>query len=74
MFVRLSAVGLAVLLLAACEEPSDQSKQAKVSVCKGLSETDCAAETECVWNTKKAKCKKKEAEDTRPESNSPQTH
>lgn len=68
MFIRLAAVGLSILLLAACDEPSDQSKQAQASICKGLSETDCAAKTECFWKTKKAKCKKKEAEDTTPES------
>jgi len=70
MFTRLAVTSLAVLLLAACEEPKEQSKQEEKSICKGLSETDCVAKTECEWIAEKAKCNKKKGEDTTP---SPQT-
>ena len=63
MFARLLAVCLAVpLLLAACDDKGkDESRQA--SICKGLSETDCAGNSECKWSAKKGKCKTKKAGD-----------
>jgi hypothetical protein len=72
MLIRLIAACLAGLLLAACDDNGkDQSKQAEASKCKGLSETDCAAKSECEWNAEKDKCKKKKVEDTKPEATQP---
>jgi hypothetical protein len=67
MFMRLALASLAALILVA----SNNQSQAEASVCKGLSQTDCAAKTECKWVTKKTKCKKKDAEDM-PEATPPQ--
>jgi hypothetical protein len=69
MVIRFTAASLAVLLLAACDDPSSK-KASEDSVCRGLSETDCTSKAECLWNAKKTKCKKRDREDTKPESTS----
>ena len=74
MLIRVVSACLAGLVLVACDDNGkDQSKQAKAPICKGLSETDCAAKTECQWDAEKDKCRRKKADDTAPETTSPET-
>ena len=72
MVIRLTAASLAVLLLTACDEPSSKHAS-EVSACRGLNETDCTSKAGCLWNVKKTKCKKKDRQDTKPESTSSET-
>jgi hypothetical protein len=58
------AAASAILLFGGCDEGS------QASVCKGLSEADCSAKTQCSWNAEKAKCKKT-AERMVPEQSEP---
>ena len=53
----------AVLLLGGCDEGSKK--------CKGLSEADCTAKSECSWNAEKGKCKVKKEERIAPEQSAP---
>ena len=62
MFTRVVAAAFSVLLFSACEEASK-------NICKGLSEADCTAKTECEWNAEKDKCKWKK--ERPPESSAP---
>ena len=55
MFTRFAAAALTGLLLTGCEE-ADSRKPEQALVCKGLSEVDCTARTECSWNAPKAEC------------------
>jgi hypothetical protein len=66
MFTRFAAAAFSILLLTACEE--DASK----NICKGLSETDCTAKSECYWNAEKAKCKPKGPPETGSEQAPPE--
>jgi hypothetical protein len=74
MLIRVASVCLATLLLAACgdEDGKDQSKQAS-NICKGLSQTECAAKAECRWDTARNKCRRKKADDKAAEKPSPET-
>jgi hypothetical protein len=70
MLIRIVAASIAGFLLVGCDDNGkDQSKQVG-NICKGLSQTDCAAKSECEWNADKKKCRRKKAEDAKP---SPQT-
>ena len=53
MFTRLAAALCSIFFLTACEQ------EASKNICKGLSETDCAAKSHCEWNAKKDECRKK---------------
>jgi hypothetical protein len=52
MFGHIAAVSLSVFFLTACE----QATTPQVSVCKGLSQSDCAGKSECQWNVAKTEC------------------
>jgi hypothetical protein len=67
MLIRIAAVAFVALLVVGCD---DDKSDKEASICKGLSETDCQAKSECVWNAEKSKCKLKKAED-QPETTSP---
>ena len=71
MPIRVASVCLAALFLVACDDNGkDQSKQAS-NICKGLSQTDCAAKTECQWDAEDDKCRRKKVDDKAPEATSP---
>src|SRR5262245_4457927 len=63
MFTRFAAAVCSILLLTACEE------EASKNICKGRSETDCTAKSECNWNAEKAKCRMKK--ERPPETSEP---
>ena len=63
MFIRAAvAAALAVIVVTGCtERPKYTSPpRQEVPVCKGLPETQCNKNSQCVWNAEKDKCKKKE--------------
>ena len=73
MPLRVASVCLAGLLLVACDDNGkDQTKQA-ANICKGLSQTDCTAKTECRWDAEDDKCRRKRVDDKAPEATSPET-
>lgn len=73
MFSRLIIATFSVFLLAGCDDtPKDTSEKEGVSICKGLDEAQCTANNECVWKADKAKCTKKESDETSPQQSSPQ--
>jgi hypothetical protein len=59
MLTRLLVSACCVVLLSACDEGLKEQKE----ICKRLSEADCLAKTECVWNAEKLKCKPKPQND-----------
>ena len=67
MLIRIAPVAFIALLSMGCDE--DKSDK-EASICKGLSETDCRAKKECVWNVEKTKCQSLGAE-VKPETTSP---
>ncbi len=67
MRIRVGLLACVALLLVGCDE--DKTEQ-EASICKGLSQTDCQAKSECVWNAEKSKCKMKKIED-QPVTTSP---
>jgi hypothetical protein len=66
MLTRLLGVTCCVVLLSGCDEsPKDQSKLA--SICKGLNQADCIANSECGWNAEKEKCRQKKQDGAQPQ-------
>jgi hypothetical protein len=53
MFLRIAAASFSVFVLTACEEATAPQVS---SVCSGLSQSDCAAKSECQWNAAKSQC------------------
>jgi hypothetical protein len=68
MFIRTTAVAFATLLIIGCD---DGKSDKEASICKGLSETDCRAKNECVWNAEKNKCRLQKAGDKSETTNPP---
>ena len=68
MLTRVAVVTVSVLLLSACDEGS---KNQEAKICKGLSEADCTAKTECSWNADKGKCKVAKEDRMEPEQSAP---
>jgi hypothetical protein len=68
MFTRIAPVAFVALLILGCD---DDKSDKEASICKGLSETDCQAKSECVWNAEKSKCKLKKEEDKPAEASPP---
>jgi hypothetical protein len=60
MLIRTGAIAFIALLMVGCD--NDKSEQ-EASICKGLSQSDCQAKSECVWNDEKGKCKENKAAD-----------
>jgi hypothetical protein len=68
MVPRLTMAMLSAFILASCDDNSkDTSQNEGVSVCKELDETQCTANSECFWRADKAKCTKKESDETSPQ-------
>jgi len=67
MLIRVGALAFVALLMVGCD--NDKSEQ-EASICKGLSQSDCQAKSECVWNAEKGKCKENKAADV-PEASTP---
>ena len=67
MLIRVGLLACVALLVVGCD---DDKSDNEASICKGLSQTDCQAKSECVWNAEKDKCKVNKAEDE-PETTSP---
>jgi hypothetical protein len=68
MFKRVVITAVSVLLLSACDEGS---KNQEAKICKGLSEADCTAKTECSWNADKGRCKVAKEDRMEPEQSAP---
>ena len=69
MLIRVSLLVCVALVVIGCD---DDKSDNEASICKGLTQTDCQAKSECVWNSEKGKCKGNKAEDE-PETTSPPT-
>ena len=67
MLIRVGALAFIALLMVGCD--NDKSEQ-EASICKGLSQSDCQAKSECVWNAEKERCKANKAAD-KPEASTP---
>ena len=67
MFIRVGLLACVALLVVGCD---DDKSEKEASICKGLSQTDCQAKSECVWNAEKSKCKVNKTEDE-PATTSP---
>ena len=65
MFIRIAVAAFSIMVLAGCEEAP--------SVCKGLSEAECTANSECAWSAEKARCRKKKADDKSSQERAPTT-
>ena len=68
MLTRVVVAAVSVLLLSACDEGS---KNQEAKICKGLSEADCTAKTECSWNSDKGRCKVAKDDRMEPEQSAP---
>jgi hypothetical protein len=67
MLIRVGLLACAALVIVGCDQDKPEKE---ASICKGLSQTDCQAKSECVWNAEKSKCKTKNTEDE-PATTSP---
>ena len=67
MLIRVALLTCVALVVIGCD---DDKSDNEASICKGLTQTDCQAKGECVWNAEKGKCKVNKAEDE-PETTSP---
>ena len=56
MFTRIVVVASLAMVLAACDDNPKKSEEKEKSPCAGLSETECTAKSECVWDAPDSEC------------------